>query len=80
MDITVSTTPREDAAILALTKEAPDVFVLRHVRHQIDFAIAKTTPSVADRFAAASPDIQAQIEVLLARVVVAVPAIETKEI
>ena len=69
MDITITTTPDEDAAIVALTGEAPDAFVTSHVRHQINFVLAQVRPlTVAEKYSAAAPDERAAVDAILTKV------------
>lgn len=71
MDITISTTPDEDAAILALgVDKTPDEFILRHVRHQLDYALSLVAPkSVSEKYDAAPADVKAQVDALLSKAV-----------
>jgi len=56
VDILITTTSEEDAAILKIAEEQPDEFVRRHVRHQLNFVVQRAKPSLDEVYAKAAPE------------------------
>ena len=54
MEILITTTADEDAAILKVAEETPAEFVQRHVRRQLDFVLQQARPSLDETYARAS--------------------------
>lgn len=67
--ITFTTTPEEDTAILALGLDATvQDFADRHLRHQVNFAIAQSAPKTLEqKYAVATPEEKAAVDAILAQ-------------
>lgn len=64
--LTFTTTPDEDAAILALgLDDSPQDFATRHLRHQIDFALSRAVKTLEQKYAAATPEDKAAVDAIL---------------
>lgn len=75
MTTTITTTAAEDAAIRQVTGgEAPDAFVIRHVRHQLDYVVSQARLSLDAVYEHASVADQVALDAIRARTAAALTA------